>query len=268
MIKGDRMKEENIINVKNFNMISRFNSDTIIDKNFTDIKVIFSLSNDILIRMGKKNEWLSKDEIYITDYSRNIQIDSPFLSEYKIIFIKINSVYYEKLMNKRYLIKGNQKLILNSLFEEYERFNINPESKISKMMLKTLCEQFFLLIFRNNLRVEKYKKSVKSDLDIINSLTMYFNEHLGEEIHFSDIVKKAGLSSTGLKTLFKKHTGMGVMKYYNYLKIEKAKEYLLMDELNATQIANLLGYESIHYFSRQFKNITGFSPTEYRNSLT
>ena len=59
-------------------------------------------------------------------------------------------------MNKRYLIKGNQKLILNSLFEEYERFNINPESKISKMMLKTLCEQFFLLILRNNLRVEKY----------------------------------------------------------------------------------------------------------------
>ena len=50
--------------------------------------------------------------------------------------------------------------------------------------------------------------------------------------------------------------------------VEKAKEYLLMDELNATQIANLLGYESIHYFSRQFKNITGFSPTEYRNSLT
>ncbi len=262
------MKEVNPINIKSFDKIISHSNDALIDEHFTDVKIIFSLSNDILIRMGRKNEWLSKDEIYITDYRRSMQIDSPFLSEYKVIFLKVSSAYLDRLLNRRYLVKGNQKLVLNSLFEEYERLKINPESMIAKGMLKTLSEQFFLLLLRNYLRVEKYKKSPKSDLETINSLTMYFNEHLGEEVHFSDIVKKAGLSSTGLKNLFKEYTGMGVMQYYNYLKIEKAKQLLVLDELNATQIANLLGYESIHYFSRQFKNITGLSPTQYRNSLT
>lgn len=265
---GDTMKEVNLVAVKSFGKVEDYSTDTLIDSNFTDIKIIFSLSNDILIRMGRKNEWLSQDEIYITNYKKTLQIDSPFLSEYKVIYLKVSSIYAERFLNKRYLIKGNQKLILNSVFYEYERLQINPDSKITMGIIKSLCEQFFLLILRNNLKVEKYKKSPKSDLQIINSLITYFNEHLGEEIRFSDIVKKAGLSSTGLKNLFKEYTGMGVMQYYNYLKIEKAKQYLLMDDLNATQIANLLGYESIHYFSRQFKNMTGLSPTQYRNSLT
>lgn len=262
------MKAENPVTVKGFNKILSYNSNSVIDESYTDLKIIFSLSNDILIRMGRKNEWLSKDEIFITDYKRNIQIDSPFLSEYKVIFLKLSSVYLDRLLNKRYLIKGNNKLVINLIFDEYERLKLNPASIITKGLIKSFLEQFILLLLRNHLRVEKYKKSSKSNLETIDSITMYFKEHLGEEIHFSDIVKKAGLSSTGLKNLFKEYTGMGVMQYYNYLKIEKAKNLLIMDELNATQIANLLGYESIHYFSRQFKTITGLSPTEYRNSLT
>lgn len=262
------MKAENPVTVKGFNKILSYNSNSVIDESYTDLKIIFSLSNDILIRMGKKNEWLSKDEIFITDYKRSIQIDSPFLSEYKVIFLKLSSVYLDRLLNKRYLIKGNNKLVINLIFDEYERLKLNPASIITKGLIKSFLEQFILLLLRNHLRVEKYKKSSKSNLETLDSITMYFKEHLGEEIHFSDIVKKAGLSSTGLKNLFKEYTGMGVMQYYNYLKIEKAKNLLIMDDLNATQIANLLGYESIHYFSRQFKNITGLSPTEYRNSLT
>ena len=53
------------------------------------------------------------------------------------------------------------------------------------------------------------------------------------------------------------------MQYFSRLKIKKAKMLLKEGELNATQIAGILGYESIHYFSRQFKKIEGISPTGY-----
>ena len=39
------------------------------------------------------------------------------------------------------------------------------------------------------------------------------------------------------------------------------------NKLNFSQIAEKLGYGSIHYFSRQFKNITGMTPTEYQESV-
>ena len=37
--------------------------------------------------------------------------------------------------------------------------------------------------------------------------------------------------------------------------------------MNFTQIADSLGYASIHYFSRQFKKITGMTPSEYSSSI-
>ena len=37
--------------------------------------------------------------------------------------------------------------------------------------------------------------------------------------------------------------------------------------MNFTQISDFLGYSSIHYFSRQFKKITGMTPSEYSSSI-
>ena len=39
------------------------------------------------------------------------------------------------------------------------------------------------------------------------------------------------------------------------------------DYYNFTQIADRLGFSSIHYFSRQFKRITGMTPSEYASSI-
>ena len=121
---------------------------------------------------------------------------------------------------------------------------------------------------RDNLKIERNRKNTVSDDSTVSLVISFLKENIGNEIHFNEILKKAGMSSTGLKNLFKEYTGMGVMKYFNYLKIEKAKEMLLLGEFNATQTANILGYESIHYFSRQFKMFTGLSPMAYINQMT
>ena len=46
-----------------------------------------------------------------------------------------------------------------------------------------------------------------------------------------------------------------------------AKKYLREDNYNISQISEILGYSGIHYFSRQFKKVTGMSPTEYSISI-
>ena len=51
------------------------------------------------------------------------------------------------------------------------------------------------------------------------------------------------------------------------LKIEKAKDMIRLHHDNFTQISEKLGYNSIHYFSRQFKKVTGLTPTEYALSI-
>ncbi|MBR2181136.1 MAG: helix-turn-helix transcriptional regulator [Oscillospiraceae bacterium] len=73
-------------------------------------------------------------------------------------------------------------------------------------------------------------------------------------------------SKSHLKALFKKNTGYSIMDYYTHLKLERAKILINEGNLSISDIAELLGYSSIHYFSRVFKAKTGITPTEFKNS--
>jgi AraC-like DNA-binding protein len=75
------------------------------------------------------------------------------------------------------------------------------------------------------------------------------------------------MSRTTLKMTFKGSLGLGVMEYYKLLKIEEAKRLIREEELNFTQVADKLEYSSIHYFSKQFKKVTGMTPSEYVGSV-
>ena len=51
------------------------------------------------------------------------------------------------------------------------------------------------------------------------------------------------------------------------MKIDAARQLIRSRRLNFSQIADALGYTSVHYFSRQFKKVTGMSPSEYSASI-
>lgn len=56
-----------------------------------------------------------------------------------------------------------------------------------------------------------------------------------------------------------------IVHYINLLKIERAKEMILFEDFNLTEIAHKLNFNTLSAFSTQFKKITGFNPTHYKN---
>ena len=92
-------------------------------------------------------------------------------------------------------------------------------------------------------------------------------ERLETGLTFPEVCRYSAQSATNLKTLFKSVTGMGVMEYYRKMKIDAAKTMLREGRGNVTQIADQLGYASVHYFSRHFKQATGMTPSEYTQSI-
>jgi len=72
-----------------------------------------------------------------------------------------------------------------------------------------------------------------------------------------------GQSYTSLSKLFSEVEGTTIEKYLILQKVEKAKELLFYEELNISEIAYQLNYSSSQHFSRQFKSITGLTPSEY-----
>ena len=68
-----------------------------------------------------------------------------------------------------------------------------------------------------------------------------------------------------LSNLFSSVENTTIEQYFILQKIEKTKELLVYDELSLNQIADKLGYSSVAHLSNQFKKITGFTPSQFKN---
>ena len=96
-----------------------------------------------------------------------------------------------------------------------------------------------------------------------------------ELVHFNDEQIKTNLSDylseklnhnyTYLSNLFSEVKGTTIEKFYLWNKIERAKELLVYDELNLTEIAWKLHYSSVAHLSNQFKKMTGLTPSHFKN---
>lgn len=78
------------------------------------------------------------------------------------------------------------------------------------------------------------------------------------------IVNRFDKSYQYLSTIFSKHEHITLEKYIILQKIEKVKELLHNDQLSLSEIAFMMGYSSVQYLSTQFRQITGYTVTEYK----
>lgn len=107
----------------------------------------------------------------------------------------------------------------------------------------------------------------KNDALLYDRITTYLEEHIREHLTIEIICKDNLIGRSQLQKLFRENNQCGVIDYFSHLKIELAKQLIRENHHNFTQISDFIGYTSIHYFSRQFKKITGMTPSEYASSI-
>ena len=91
----------------------------------------------------------------------------------------------------------------------------------------------------------------------------YMRERLGEELTVEDIARGASMSVSKLKMLFREYSGGGVIDKFIDMKIERSKDLIRMGVYTIGEVAEALGFSSLHYFSRTFKARVGVSPTKW-----
>ena len=106
-----------------------------------------------------------------------------------------------------------------------------------------------------------------SQQDFIAAISAYLQANLSRKLTLADICRDNLVGRSYLQKIFRERTGGGAMEYFGQLKIEAAKEKIREGSHNFTEIASMLGYSSIHYFSRHFKKTTGMTPSEYASSV-
>ncbi len=179
----------------------------------------------------------------ISDFEKNLLVQiineakEAFTSELDITYLKKLEKRQESLFGCEHLIKIYLEQLLISMIRKGNSVNSNSR-------LSTATKE-------------------RSDTDLLQRIINYLNENVTKNISFDDVCRFSNLSRTSLKVLFKDKKGTGVIEYFKKLKIEEAKKMIREGQYNFTQISEILGYASIHYFSRHFKNVTGMTPSEY-----
>jgi two-component system response regulator YesN len=83
-------------------------------------------------------------------------------------------------------------------------------------------------------------------------------------ITIEEAAQKLGISSGHLSRLFKQSTKLTFNEYVRNVRIEKAIALLKDQSIKIYEIADLVGYLDVKYFTQTFKKITGLTPSEYR----
>lgn len=107
----------------------------------------------------------------------------------------------------------------------------------------------------------------KNDSEIFNRVVDYMHQNIANRITIEQICHDNLIGRSQLQKIFKEKSSLGVIEYFSHMKINAAKELIRTNRMNFTQISEQLGYTSIHYFSRQFKQVSGMTPSEYASSI-
>ena len=98
-------------------------------------------------------------------------------------------------------------------------------------------------------------------------LHSYLSRHLTDSLTLAQVAADCSMSVTKIKDIFRENGKIPPMSYFMYLKLEEARRLIIETALNFTEIAAHLGFSSVHYFSKVFKEHIGMTPTEYVRSM-
>ena len=140
---------------------------------------------------------------------------------------------------------------------------VELEKEISDEQKEVLLENLQVLGF--DLIDDKKTKTVERIKNLIVDLVHHKNNEL--KINLSDyLAENLNQDYNSLSNLFSEIENTTVEKYFISQKIEKVKELLIYNELSLSEIADILNYSNVAHLSNQFKKITGFTPTSFKQS--
>ena len=95
----------------------------------------------------------------------------------------------------------------------------------------------------------------------------YIEENLSEAVTLEKLAQEAYLSKYHFCRLFYGHVGLTPMKFTSWMRIKKARDLLRREDLTVSVISVEVGFKDLGTFIRRFKQLTGMTPSAYRNFL-
>jgi AraC family transcriptional regulator len=174
------------------------------------------------------------------------------------------SLYIKNMVCDRCILAVRQQLDqLDVAYKNIQLGEVELAGHVSKDKMDVLRDNlkslgFEILDDKKSTAVEKIKNTIiqlvhrANESERNKKLSVLLEENLQMDYNY-------------LSGLFSSIEGITIEKYVILQRIEKAKEFLLYDELSLSEIADKLDYSSVQHLSQQFKKITGLTPSHFRS---
>lgn len=201
-----------------------------------------------------------------------------------IVSFEVESTILEPFYNQIITLNSQQRGMLSQIITEgtylfdrlrhkYGFIDLPMDSDIAPYELQKLknnLELFLLDICNSQGSAQQIPGATNlenSKFALFEKLQQYLKANLHLQLTLEIMAQEIGVSPSTLTKLCHEHCGCSPIAYFISLKIDAAKKMICNTGMNFTQIAESLGYNSLHYFSKQFKKETGKTPSVFARSV-
>ncbi|MFT7002129.1 MAG: hypothetical protein ACI9V1_003062 [Spirosomataceae bacterium] len=140
------------------------------------------------------------------------------------------------------------------------------EVVLFKPLSASLKKRLKVVLHKSGLKLMRNKKAILIEgiVNLIVEMVHYSDEvpHVNFSTYLSNVMQQ---DYHKMAEVFSKTKGITIEHFIILHKIERVKELIIYDELNLTEISFKMNYSSVAHLSRQFKQVTGLTPTLFKN---
>ena len=130
-----------------------------------------------------------------------------------------------------------------------------------------VCSGLVVKLLGNIVALKKHQDFTGKHVEqVIQKIRFHMHENIEEEVDLAQLASDNLIGYSYFRKMFKKYTGVSPHQYHLGLKVLRARELLLTTDKSVKEISYQLGFSSIYYFSRLFKEKTGVNPSGLRKT--
>lgn len=227
--------------------------------NKTHFLLIYALKGRAFYTVDEKNFTIEQGDIIFFDkgvvHSGYADSENPW-TYYTAAFEALapNGTPYTSLPFPMLTHISNPELyhrLYETLYYEWTARNPGYNLRCQGIISELLCR-----LIRENQTEHKQSETMEQ-------IKRHMIAHFTENFSIEELAAMANVSQSHFHRLFKENTGVSAKQYLNSIRMNRAQALLQSGEHNISEVASLVGYSDIYYFSRLFKKITGVPPSAF-----
>lgn len=151
--------------------------------------------------------------------------------------------------------------LFKELIKSSESTGLTAGLRAKAVMSELIC------YYIENSVISEINITLSDNMNRLKTVTDYIEKNLHESITVEKLAQIAHLHPNYFIKFFRRSLGTSPIHYINKMRVEKAKRLVEMTDGTLIDISSQVGVNDIYYFSKLFKEYTGFSPTEYKKMI-